>query len=128
MNDQSSAACRARAGRMLCAAALALLTALDAFGSSSSPLLAAAVASPDRYGALAAQTVLREGGDAVDAAVAMAFTLAVTFPEAVPNVANRSAPFQPTPADGHHVLNFPLPFAPWGINGGYYYARVTLSF
>jgi iron complex outermembrane receptor protein len=49
-------------------------------------------------------------------------------PPGMPNVANRSAPFQPTPADGHHVLDFPLPFAPWGIDGGYYYGRVTYTF
>ena len=49
-------------------------------------------------------------------------------PPSMPNVASHSAPFQPTPADGHHVLDFPLPFAPWGINGGYYYGRVTYSF
>jgi iron complex outermembrane recepter protein len=49
-------------------------------------------------------------------------------PPTMPNVINRSAPFQPKPADGHNVLNFPLPFSPWGINGGYYYARATYSF
>jgi iron complex outermembrane receptor protein len=49
-------------------------------------------------------------------------------PPGMPNVASRSAPFQPTPADGHHVLDFPLPFAPWGIDGGYYYGRLTYSF
>jgi iron complex outermembrane recepter protein len=49
-------------------------------------------------------------------------------PPAMPNVASHSAPFQPTPADGHHVLGFPLPFAPWGIDGGYYYGRVTYNF
>jgi gamma-glutamyltranspeptidase / glutathione hydrolase len=45
-------------------------------------LSAGAVASPDLYGALAAKDVLQHGGNAVDAAVATAFTLAVTYPEA----------------------------------------------
>ncbi|SEJ47212.1 gamma-glutamyltransferase [Paraburkholderia diazotrophica] len=43
---------------------------------------ASAVAVADKYSADAAEQIFKEGGNAVDAAVAIAFTLAVTYPEA----------------------------------------------
>lgn len=63
---------------------IGLLLSLSVHATSVSPtsLKQAAVSMPDKYSAQVAKQVLLNGGNAVDAAVAAGFVLAVTYPEA----------------------------------------------
>ena len=65
---------------MLCALVLVAASALAPAGIARATQ--AAVAAPDRYGADVAGEILDAGGNVADATVAVAFALAVTFPEA----------------------------------------------
>ncbi len=49
-----------------------------------------------------------------------------TRPPGVPNIPDGSGGVRP--ADGGNVYNAPIAFSPFGINGGYYYGRVTYTF
>jgi gamma-glutamyltranspeptidase/glutathione hydrolase len=60
----------------------ALMLSLTATLAHAAPLSAGAVAASDQFGAEAAREILAKGGNAVDAAVAVGFAEAVSYPEA----------------------------------------------
>jgi len=84
-------------------------------------------ASADGY------TVLRTGTAAItDLNVGYKLTEKVRFDVGANNLFDKKAPLVPNiggrPANGSNVYNGPITFTPWGINGGYYYARATYTF
>jgi iron complex outermembrane receptor protein len=72
-----------------------------------------------------------------DVDLGYAVTPAIKVSVGANNLFNHKAPTVPNipdgaggvrPADGANVYNAPLGFSPFGINGGYYYGRVTYTF
>ena len=71
-----------------------------------------------------------------DIDLAYAVTDAVKVSVGANNLFNHKAPTVPNipngtgvrPADGSNVYDAPLGFSPFGINGGYYYGRITYTF
>ena len=85
LNDLTRRIHRAASPSMKWVALVAVLGVLTACGDDGPPEndpTFAAVAMPDSHSADTALAVLDRGGNAIDAAVAAAFTLAVTYPEA----------------------------------------------
>jgi len=71
-----------------------------------------------------------------DLNVGYKLTRAIRFDLGANNLFDKQAPGMPTINKGttserpltNNVYNNPLSFTPWGINGGYYYARATFNF
>ncbi len=67
-----------------------------------------------------------------DLEVGYALTSKIKLAVGANNLFDKAAPNRPQnasgPLDGSNVWNAPLGISPYGINGGYYYGRVTFSF
>ena len=72
-----------------------------------------------------------------DIDVAYKLTSAIKIEGGANNLFNKRPPVIPLvpdgnggvkPVDGNNVYNEPLQFSPYGINGGFYYGKITVSF
>ncbi|MCW1381400.1 TonB-dependent receptor [Novosphingobium sp. KCTC 2891] len=84
-------------------------------------------------GAGGGATVLRIGTSAItDLNVGYKITPKIRFDVGANNLFNKKAPTVPNtdgrPTNGGNIYGAPITFTPWGINGGYYYARATFTF
>lgn len=78
-------------------------------------------------------TVLRTGTTGItDLNIGYKFTPKIRFDVGANNLFDKKAPTVPNvggrPANGNNNYDTPISFTPWGINGGYYYARATVTF
>jgi iron complex outermembrane receptor protein len=81
----------------------------------------------------AGETLLKIGTTVIaDLNLGYKLTSGLRFDIGANNLLNKKAPTVPTvggrPASGGNVFSAPIGFTPWGINGGYYYARATFTF
>jgi gamma-glutamyltranspeptidase/glutathione hydrolase len=93
--------------RHLATCVLLLALVLPVRAASAPPAVGARgmVAAPEAAAAAIGSAVLRDGGNAIDAAVAMALALAVTYPRAG-NLAGGGFLLYRSPDGSHHALDF----------------------
>jgi iron complex outermembrane receptor protein len=89
--------------------------------------------SPDGTGSGTGATLEHIATTAItDINVGYKLTSAIRLDFGANNLFDKKAPVVPNyagvPADGSNVFQAPLQFTPWGINGGYYYAKATFTF
>ena len=90
--------------------------------------------SPDGTGLGSDAVTVHVGTTAItDLDVAYHVTDQIKISAGANNLLNKKAPVMPALAggglaDGNNVYEAPLGITPWGINGGYYYTKLTYTF